>query len=260
MAWHINDFGFEMTLSSYVPKLIQRGIRSLTDGLLASLPVELGDIRHFAIHPGGRKILETIETELGLTHDDNRHAYRVLRDYGNMSSATVLFVLRDVLAAATPADHGAPVLSLAFGPGLTIRAPPHAGGALFRARSVEPCDHHVERGEPQRDVAAIGRTARRQRQCARPIAPRGAIIALLHIGEPFEEVAVVVEGTPAWRVDGIAPNLTVADIDGDGRLDIFAANALADGTNAVLLSTEGDSGSATYRWVKDHPLAAITLA
>ena len=122
MAWHINDFGFEMTLSSYVPKLIQRGIRRLTDGLLASLPVQLADIRHFAIHPGGRKILETIETELGLTRNDNRHAYRVLRDYGNMSSATVLFVLRDVLAAATPADHGAPVLSFAFGPGLTMEA------------------------------------------------------------------------------------------------------------------------------------------
>ena len=122
MAWHINDFGFEMTLSSYVPKLIQRGIRHLTDGLLNSLPVQLNDIRHFAIHPGGRKILETIEAELGLTRDDNRHAYRVLRDYGNMSSATVLFVLREVLAHASPADHGAPVLSFAFGPGLTMEA------------------------------------------------------------------------------------------------------------------------------------------
>ena len=122
MAWHINDFGFEMTLSSYVPRLIQRGIGKLTEGLLSSLPVQLGDIRHFAIHPGGRKILETIESELGLTRDDNRHAYRVLRDYGNMSSATVLFVLREVLAHATPADHGAPVLSFAFGPGLTMEA------------------------------------------------------------------------------------------------------------------------------------------
>jgi len=122
MAWHINDFGFEMTLSSYVPKLIQRGIRHLTEGLLASLPVQLADIRHFAIHPGGRKILETIETELGLTREDNRHAYSVLREYGNMSSATVLFVLRDVLAQASPADHGAPVLSFAFGPGLTMEA------------------------------------------------------------------------------------------------------------------------------------------
>ncbi|WP_426059884.1 type III polyketide synthase [Hymenobacter sp. B1770] len=122
MAWHINDFGFEMTLSSYVPKLIQRGIGSLTEGLLSSLPVQLADIHHFAIHPGGRKILETIETALGLTREDNRHAYRVLRDYGNMSSATVLYVLRDVLAHSSPADHGAPVLSFAFGPGLTMEA------------------------------------------------------------------------------------------------------------------------------------------
>jgi len=122
MAWHINDFGFEMTLSSYVPKLIQRGIRQLTDQLLEQLPVQLSDIHAFAIHPGGRKILETIETALGLTAHDNRHAYHVLRNYGNMSSATVLYVLREVLAHATPADQDAPVLSFAFGPGLTIEA------------------------------------------------------------------------------------------------------------------------------------------
>ena len=122
MAWHINDFGFEMTLSSYVPQLIQRGIGRLTEQLLENLPVRLADIHAFAIHPGGRKILETIEQALGLSADDNRHAYQVLRDYGNMSSATVLFVLRDLLAQTTAADDGAPVLSFAFGPGLTIEA------------------------------------------------------------------------------------------------------------------------------------------
>jgi predicted naringenin-chalcone synthase len=122
MAWHINDFGFEMTLSSYVPKLIQRGIGRLTEQLLEKLPVRLSDIHAFAIHPGGRKILETVETALGLSHDDNRHAYHVLRNYGNMSSATVLYVLREVLAHATPANHGTPVLSFAFGPGLTMEA------------------------------------------------------------------------------------------------------------------------------------------
>ena len=122
MAWHINDFGFEMTLSSYVPKLIERGIAALTDGLLASLPVRLTAIRHFAIHPGGRKILESIEKALHLPAQANAPAYKVLREYGNMSSATVLFVLREVLAQATPADDGAPVLSFAFGPGLTMEA------------------------------------------------------------------------------------------------------------------------------------------
>ncbi|HEX8350408.1 MAG TPA: type III polyketide synthase [Hymenobacter sp.] len=122
MAWHINDFGFEMTLSSYVPRMIQRGIRQLTENLLRNLPVELKDIRAFAIHPGGRKILETIEQELGLTTKDNRFAYNVLREYGNMSSATVLFVLRELLQTLTSANSGEPVLSFAFGPGLTLEA------------------------------------------------------------------------------------------------------------------------------------------
>ncbi len=122
MAWHIGDFGFEMTLSGYVPALIERGIGQLTADLLKDLPVRREEIRHFALHPGGRKILEAIEKALGLSRDDNRYAYQVLRDYGNMSSATVLFVLRELLAAATPADNGAPVLSCAFGPGLTMEA------------------------------------------------------------------------------------------------------------------------------------------
>ncbi|UOQ53647.1 type III polyketide synthase [Hymenobacter cellulosivorans] len=122
MAWHINDFGFEMTLSSYVPRMIQKGIRQLTEGLLRKLPVKLKDIHAFAIHPGGRKILETIEQELGMSAHDNRFAYQVLRDYGNMSSATVLFVLRELLQSLTPAEAGAPVLSFAFGPGLTLEA------------------------------------------------------------------------------------------------------------------------------------------
>lgn len=122
MAWHINDFGFEMTLSSYVPGLIQKGIRQLTDQLLANLPIGLADVRAFAIHPGGRRILEVIEQALNLTPHDNRFAYQVLRDFGNMSSATVLFVLRDLLRTLTPTDAGAPVLSFAFGPGLTLEA------------------------------------------------------------------------------------------------------------------------------------------
>ena len=122
MAWHIGDFGFEMTLSGYVPALIERGMGQLLAGLLKALPVQREDIRHFALHPGGRKILEAIEKALNLSRDDNRHAYRVLREFGNMSSATVLFVLRELLSAASAADNGAPVLSCAFGPGLTMEA------------------------------------------------------------------------------------------------------------------------------------------
>ncbi len=122
MAWHIGDSGFEMTLSSYVPDLIRAGIGNLTDGLLQALNLDLADVAHIAIHPGGRRILEVIEQALGLPRAANRHAYAVLREYGNMSSATVLFVLRRLLGELTTANRGERVLSFAFGPGLTLES------------------------------------------------------------------------------------------------------------------------------------------
>ncbi|NDK56794.1 type III polyketide synthase [Pontibacter fetidus] len=122
MAWHIGDTGFEMTLSSYVPDLIKSGIKQLTDRLLQGLKTTLPEIKLFAIHPGGRRILEVIEQELGMTRDDNRYAYQVLRDFGNMSSATVLFVLKALMDNLTHNEKDEPVLSFAFGPGLTLES------------------------------------------------------------------------------------------------------------------------------------------
>lgn len=122
MAWHIGVTGFEMTLSSYVPSLIKEGIKELTDNLLKGLNTSLSEINLFAIHPGGRRILEVIEQELDMTKEDNRFAYQVLRDYGNMSSATVLFVLKAMLESVTPQQMNEPVLSFAFGPGLTLES------------------------------------------------------------------------------------------------------------------------------------------
>ncbi|MDX5348388.1 MAG: type III polyketide synthase [Hymenobacteraceae bacterium] len=122
MAWHIGDLGFEMTLSSYVPGLIQQGIGRLTDNLLQQLQLSFSDVNLFAIHPGGRRILEAIEKELGLTKEHNKHAYNVLKNYGNMSSVTVLFVLKSLLEDLKPEQHEAPVISCAFGPGLTLES------------------------------------------------------------------------------------------------------------------------------------------
>jgi predicted naringenin-chalcone synthase len=126
MAWTIGNFGFEMKLSSYVPEIIQRGIKSLTSEMLISIEKGLNDIKHFAIHPGGKKILQVIEAELGLTKEQNQPAYRVLNRFGNMSSPTVLFVLEDILQHVTKVDDGTNVLSFAFGPGLTLE------GILFK--------------------------------------------------------------------------------------------------------------------------------
>lgn len=126
MAWHVTDFGFEMTLTSEVPSVIQQGIGQMLSRLLETSGLTIGDIGTYAMHPGGRRILEVIEGQLGLDNNDNRYAYDVLRQYGNMSSATVLFVLKAIwqdMQSMAPANEQAfNILSCAFGPGLTLES------------------------------------------------------------------------------------------------------------------------------------------
>ncbi len=131
MAWQVGNTGFEMTLSGEVPTVIRRGIGQALTRLLEHSNLTPADISQYALHPGGRRILEVIEEQLGLTTHDNRHAYSVLRDYGNMSSATVLFVLNRIWQAmknpANDSDHEpstgpSTILSCAFGPGLTLES------------------------------------------------------------------------------------------------------------------------------------------
>ena len=122
MAWTVGDLGFEMRLSSYVPDVIRRGIRQLTASLLQKIQHNLSDISYYAIHPGGKKILEAIEQELQLSKSDNVQAYEVLRRYGNMSSPTVVFVLHSIYQQLSATDHQKKILSFAFGPGLTLES------------------------------------------------------------------------------------------------------------------------------------------
>jgi predicted naringenin-chalcone synthase len=127
MAWHISDFGFEMTLTAQVPTFIQQGIGQLMNRLLDQCQLTLDDIGYYALHPGGRRILEVIEQQLGITAHDDRYAYEVLRQNGNMSSATVLFVLKEIwneLASgqAEVNPERPNILSCAFGPGLTLES------------------------------------------------------------------------------------------------------------------------------------------
>jgi predicted naringenin-chalcone synthase len=130
MAWDIGNFGFEMKLSSYVPEIIQGGIRKLTFEMLENINKKIQDIKHFAIHPGGKKILEVIEKELGITREQNQPAYHVLNNFGNMSSPTVLFVLNEIFKNLNQSDNNSFVLSFAFGPGLTLEC------ILFNAKFV----------------------------------------------------------------------------------------------------------------------------
>ena len=122
MGWYIDDFGFDMKLTSEVPEVIKKGIAKLTQKLLNQLELSASEIDHFAIHPGGKKILKVIEEELNLTAEHNKIAYDVLYNYGNMSSPTVLFVIKELMNQLTSEQNGDHILSFAFGPGLTMES------------------------------------------------------------------------------------------------------------------------------------------
>ncbi len=117
MAWTIGDTGFEMVLSQYVPKIIESNIAEILTPILDEQGVSISDIQHWAVHPGGKSILDKIEASLGIGNC-MQESRSVLRQYGNMSSATVLFVLKEILEK--PGDRlRESVLAMAFGPGLT---------------------------------------------------------------------------------------------------------------------------------------------
>lgn len=122
MAWEIGDQGFDLVLSSYVPEIIGSGLGVLVERLLAQSGLALADLDFYALHPGGRKILEACEQALKLNKEANRHAYEVLRSFGNMSSPTVLFVLKSLWAELSVQNHEKTILSCAFGPGLTAES------------------------------------------------------------------------------------------------------------------------------------------
>jgi len=136
MAWRIGDHGFEMVLSNAVPGIIGEHVVGAVAPLLAASP-ELEEalgggrvgrvIPHWAVHPGGRSILDRVEDALALAPEQLAPARAVLRDNGNMSSATVLFVLRAILDDPGVSD-GDLVVAMAFGPGLTVES------ALLRLR------------------------------------------------------------------------------------------------------------------------------
>ncbi|WP_026905201.1 type III polyketide synthase [Pedobacter glucosidilyticus] len=122
MAWRIGDFGYEMQLTSQVAKQIKGGIKNIADKLLKKAQLAFDDIGQYAIHPGGRRILEVCDDAFQLHPYQNEHAYEVLRNFGNMSSATVLFVLAALGKKLKTKQQEEKILSFAFGPGLTFES------------------------------------------------------------------------------------------------------------------------------------------
>lgn len=117
MAWTIGDSGFAMTLSSYIPAILESNISRALTPLLEAAQLSQEAVDHWAVHPGGRAILDKVQAGLSLCEPDLAASRKVLRDFGNMSSVTSLFVLKELL---TRSDSGECVCAMAFGPGLTV--------------------------------------------------------------------------------------------------------------------------------------------
>jgi predicted naringenin-chalcone synthase len=121
MAWGIGDTGFEMVLSRYVPSILEANINTAIQPLFDAMQMTKEDIAHWALHPGGRAILDKLQQSLELSDTHLAPARKVLSDYGNMSSATMLFVLKEILAIGSTQSNE-PVCAAAFGPGLTVES------------------------------------------------------------------------------------------------------------------------------------------
>jgi prepilin-type processing-associated H-X9-DG protein len=118
MSWRIGDHGFEMTLSQKVPALIEQNLGTFMTGFLAKEGLTIQDIKGWAIHPGGPRILDSCLAALSISSEDVAPAREILAKYGNMSSATILFLLNRLQEET----QRGPVVALGFGPGLTIEA------------------------------------------------------------------------------------------------------------------------------------------
>ncbi|MEO8768708.1 MAG: type III polyketide synthase [Ferruginibacter sp.] len=122
MAWEISSRGFLMTLTGYVPALIKEDFKGLVTKALESAKENIEDITHWCIHPGGKQILQSVCSSLDIVPENLKYAYEILNDYGNMSSATILFVLKKILDEfnGKTVQDSSLIFGAAFGPGLTM--------------------------------------------------------------------------------------------------------------------------------------------
>lgn len=117
ITWRIGELGFDMNLSGQVPSTIASVLPSRMNAILDGY--RRNDIAHWAIHPGGRSVLDAVREGAQLEEHQLTTSRGVLRRYGNMSSATIMFVLNEIMNSSQPAGAGC---AMAFGPGLTVES------------------------------------------------------------------------------------------------------------------------------------------
>ncbi len=116
MAWELSSSGFLMMLSGYVPDLLEEDFAPVVERCLQKSNWSAADVTSWCIHPGGKRILEAVQHCMGLEAAQLQASYHTLQQHGNMSSATILFVLKELMHSKSSKN----ILGAAFGPGLTI--------------------------------------------------------------------------------------------------------------------------------------------
>ena len=119
MTWDLSSTGFRMTLTGYVTDLIRADFGGLVHNALEKCGIAQQQVSHWCVHPGGKKILDAIHNSLSFTNGHLDHSYAVLQQFGNMSSPTILFVLKRILEDLNYNQANC-IFGAAFGPGLTM--------------------------------------------------------------------------------------------------------------------------------------------
>ncbi len=119
MGWKIGNNGFEMMLSSELPKIILNSAAPKAKEILTQKGIDISQIKHWALHPGGRAILDSLQNGLTLSDEQLKPSREVLKNFGNLSSVSILFVLKNILETVelNKDDY---LCAIAFGPGLTM--------------------------------------------------------------------------------------------------------------------------------------------
>jgi predicted naringenin-chalcone synthase len=117
MSWDVVEWGFQMALAKEVPVLITRYLPGYLDRLYQKAGVKAPPL--FAVHPGGPKILTHVQELLGLTDHQMSYSFQILKEYGNMSSATLPHIWQRILNDPNVPEQ-TPIVCVAFGPGLTV--------------------------------------------------------------------------------------------------------------------------------------------
>ncbi len=117
MRWNISDEGFYMTLDERIPSSLKECIQQEEKNILKGISPQ--DFTSWAVHPGGRAILDAVQNELKLAADSLQFSRHVLKNYGNMSSPTIMFVLKEIMKSQNTKGQGC---GMAFGPGLSLES------------------------------------------------------------------------------------------------------------------------------------------